>query len=131
MGYWISAIIGIRTGGVFSGTVDVDKLRIKAQEIWDKLSKQEQWAVSDIDFNNCMSTELTATKGSYVIIAGIFNYGLFTEMSSFCKRLSVEFETEIMLMFWDEERGVIECNVFSDGEYEFESTEIPLATCRQ
>ena len=73
-----------------------------------------------------MSGELTAHKGSYTVIAGVFNYWGFDSASKFASRLSEEFGTNVMLMSWDEELDKVQCNVFLAGESIFEINEDPI-----
>ena len=80
MGYYISHMIGMRTGGVFSGKTDVDDMKSRIKKIILEMRKSEE--APDLgdktgDPSHCMSLELEAHKGSYVIIAGVFNYWSF------------------------------------------------------
>jgi len=129
MGYYISHMIGIRTGGVFSGATDIENTKTRIKKI--VLEMRETGGRPDLggkdgDPSHCMSAELTAHKGSYVVIAGVFNYWDFETASIFVKRLSEEFGTEIMHMAWDEERNSVQCQIWLDGKPLFETSENPI-----
>jgi hypothetical protein len=120
MGYYVSTMIGIRTGGVFGGDVDMDDLRPRVLKIVQELD-------ADIPDNlECMSNELHAHKGSYVVIAGVFNYWTFDKSSEFAKRLSEEFGVEVMIMSWDEEKYTIQTQIYLDGSPLFDVEENPI-----
>lgn len=128
MGYYVSHMIGIRIGGVFSDETDMDDLRrrilacIRAMPEDDRPFDDvktndglvhyalEQW------LDKKLSKELWADKGSYVVIAGVFNYTGWKQLSKFSAALSKELGTEVMHMCWDEERDEIHADVFLDGE---------------
>ena len=76
--------------------------------------------------SHCLSKQLIAHKGSYAVIAGVFNYWTFESVSEFVKELSKEFQTEIMLMSWDEERDIIQCQIYLAGKPLFEVNENPI-----
>ena len=87
MGYYISHMIGIRTGGVFGGKTDMDDLRSRIAKIILELRPTE----NDPDIyvgdhpTRCISTELEAHKGCYVVIAGVFNYWVWEKASEFSR----------------------------------------------
>jgi hypothetical protein len=115
MGYPISTMIGIRTGGVFSGTTDMEKFKKRVTKIIEEQEKEGTYRgdLREKDLENCMSTELLATKGAYVIIAGVFNYWNYENgTSELGKRLSKELCVEVMVMTWDEQTGRIDSDVF-------------------
>jgi len=97
MGYYISSMIGIRIGGVFSGELDYDNLKNRISKIILEMRDTDNPDIGD-DPSHCMSQELRAHKGSYVVIAGVFNYWNYDNVSKFSMRLSKEFETEVMQM---------------------------------
>ena len=108
MGYNISHMIGIRTGGVFSGKTIVDDMEERIKKIVLEMRSSDNDPDPDIGGesgspSHCMSRELEAHKGSYVVIAGVFNYWDFRNASVFVKRLSEEFGLEIMNMALNEE----------------------------
>lgn len=72
------------------------------------------------------SGELESHKGSYVVIAGVFNHWQFDSVSVFAKELSKEFGTEVMLMSWDEEINEVHCQIYLDGNALFEVSENPI-----
>jgi len=127
MGYYISSMIGIRTGGVGAGGTDMDDLKRRLRAV-AKQMEAEDWLVDfdTDDPSHCMSQELVAHKGSYVVIAGVFNYWDYSATSEFARRLSKEFGTEVMVMTWDEERDQVQCNIFLDGEELLEVAEHPI-----
>ena len=126
MGYCVSNMIGIRTGGVFSGNTDLDDLKSRVAKIIAEMRDTEFNPDIADNPSHCMSRELEAHKGSYVVIAGVFNYWTYDKSSEFAKRLSKEFGAEVMHMCWDEENDQIQCNVFLDGRSLFEVAENPI-----
>lgn len=126
MGHHISHMIGIRTGGVFSGQTDIDDMKERITKIVLEMRETDDdpdLGGEDGDPSHCMSKELTAHKGRYVVIAGVFNYWGFETASTFVKRLSEEFATEIMHMAWDEERDIVQCQIWLAGKPCFELSE--------
>lgn len=126
MGYYVSNMIGIRTGGVFSGKKDIDDIKKRVQKIvleMRKESEEERGEVFEPDLgwengdpSHCMcDKELVGSKGSYVVLAGVFNYWRFNQVEQFAKRLSEEFGVHVMLMSWDEEHDIIKSNVYLGG----------------
>lgn len=127
MGYYISNMIGIRTGGVFSDKTDYEAFVSRVRGIVRELDDTaDRTSIDTINPRHCMSTELQANKGSYIVIAGVFNYWTFDHVSVFAKRLSEEFGTEVMLMSWDERRDIIQCQIYLDGKPLFEVNENPI-----
>ena len=128
MGYYISTMIGIRTGGVFSAGVDVDDMNARIKKILDDNRDEHKSSfglfIDDMKF--CTSRELVATKGGYVVISGVFNYWHYNDSSEFAAALSKEFQTEVMIMSWDEEVNTIRCNIFLAGKQLFEVNENPI-----
>jgi len=119
MSYCISNILGIRVGGVFSGDVVISDIKERIKKIVLSLRSTENHpdlGDKDGDVSHCMSDKLTAHKGSYVVIAGVFNYWNWDQVSVFAKAISKEFGTEVMLMSWDEEQGAINSEVFFGEE---------------
>ena len=131
MGHCVSNMIGIRTGGVFSSDTDIDDLKKRIAKVILKMREEKLDPVlggKDGDPSHCMSKELIANKGSYVVLAGVFNYWKFEYVSEFAKRLSEEFGKEVMLMSWDEERNNIQCQIYLGGKELFEVNENPFET---
>jgi len=129
MGYYISHMIGIRTGGVFSGSTDTKDMKERIKKITLEMRGTDDdpdLGGEDGDPSRCMSQELIAHKGSYVVFAGVFNYWNFETASVFVKRLSEEFGTEIMHMAWDEQLNHIQCQIWLTGEPLFEVSENPI-----
>lgn len=114
MGYYISNIIAIRTGGVFSGATDTKDVKKRISKIIIEMRKDKTFCPDLGDDNgdpsHCMSKELNAHKGSYIVIAGVFNYWHYDEVVEFVKRISKEFGTEVMIMSWDEQIDEVQCN---------------------
>jgi hypothetical protein len=121
MGYPVSTMIGIRTGGVFSGATDEVKFKKQITDIiqeWGRDVYGQRGAVEADDLDWCMSQELTAAKGTYVVIAGVFNYWSYEGTGGTAelgKLLSKKLGVEIMVMTWDEETNRIDANVFLGG----------------
>jgi len=114
MGYYVSNIIAIKSSGVFSPNFDIKKMQTIIFKIIKEMEKGK-YQPNIYNLKSCMSKELTAAKGSYVVIAGVFNYWNFRESSEFSKKLSKEFETEVMHMCHDHEQGILQCQIFNDG----------------
>ncbi len=121
MGHNNSNMIGIRSGGVFSGGTDMKEAKAKINKI--VLETGNEYV---LNLDDCMSRELTASKGSYIIIAGVFNYWGFDRASEFCLRLSVELGSEVMLVSWDEVTNEVRCQIFLDGKPLFQVSENPI-----
>lgn len=126
MGYYISNMIGIRLGGVFSGKTDMQDTKDRVAKIIAEMKDGDTPPDIADDPSHCMSGELTAHKGSYTVIAGVFNYWGYDSASKFAARLSEEFCTNVMLMSWDEERDEVQCNVFLAVKPIFEINENPI-----
>lgn len=129
MGYPISTMIGIRTGGVFSNMTDMEKFKKQVIKIIKEQEKEGtcRGDLSEADLEYCMSTELSAAKGSYVIIAGVFNYWDYENgTSKLGKRLSKELGVEVMVMTWDEQTERIDSDVFLAGQRMQEVNENPV-----
>ncbi len=126
MGYYVSNMIGIRIGGIFSDKIDLDDFKSRiAKVIAEMRDTNFDPDISD-DPSSCMSGQLEAHKGSYIVIAGIFNYWTFNISSEFSKRLSIEFGTEVMHICWNEQKDEIQCQIFLDGHSLFEVAENPI-----
>jgi len=139
MGYYVSNIIGIRTGGVFSGKTDVEDVKNRIREIVLKMREESEKEGSEIfdpdlgwkdgDPSHCMcEKELVGSKGSYIVLAGVFNYWSFKAAEEFAKRLSEEFGTYVMLMSWDEEHDIIKSDVYLGGKSIREVHEDPISS---
>ena len=125
MGHYVSNMIGIRSGGVFSGRTDMPDIYSRISKIVKEMDEGE--FPTDIDdIPLCISNELIAHKGSYVVIAGVFNYWGLNSAGEFAKALSAEFGTEVMYMSWDEERDVVFCQIYLAGKPILENTEDPI-----
>lgn len=113
-------MIGIRVGNVFScGSLDMEDFKTRLRKV---IKETEEWMAPDIsDDLSCVSNELVAHKGSYVVIAGVFNYWDFEQVKFFAQKLSVEFGNA-MCMSVDDDRSM-QCEAFLDGltlkEYEY------------
>ena len=137
MGYYVSTMIGIRLGGVFSNKTDMDDLKNRIAKIIREMDAEAEAApygpVASPDLgdkngdpSHCLSRELTAHKGSYAVIAGVFNYWSHNKSFPFAAQLSKEFGTEVMIMAWDEEINEVQCQIFLDGKPLFEVLENPI-----
>lgn len=125
MAYNVSTMIGIRTGGVFSGETDMEDMKARIQKVLDEQRKDEDCSSTPPALS--VSRELTAGKGCYVVIAGVFNYWHSDESSKLAAALSVEFGVEVMWMSWDEETDGFESNVFLGGKPLRDVGENPVA----
>ncbi len=130
MGYYVSNMFGIRTGGVFSGSTDLDDLKRRIAPIVLAMREEEGMDAplggKEGDVSHCMSQELEAGKGTYVVIAGVFNYWTYKYSSEFAKRLSAEFGVEVMHMCWDEEVNEVQCQIWLAGKPLMEVNENPI-----
>ena len=125
MGYYVSNMIGVRTGGVFSGDTIMDDFKQRVVALLKQLRSEENKDWSDVqdDMSSAITPELHAGKGSYIVIAGVFNYWTYDKSSEFAKRLSKEFGTEVMHMCWNEENDHVQCQIWLDGKALFEVPE--------
>lgn len=129
MAYCIDHMIGIRTGGVFSGETDMDDLSRRIAAIVlekDGQGDRPDIHVADGKVGRSLSPELVAHKGSMAVIAGVFNYWQGEEVDWFCKRLSEEFGTEVLHMEHDEQTGGTRCNIWLDGRSLWDVNENPI-----
>lgn len=129
MGYYVSNMFGIRTGGVFSGKTDIDALKKSIAEVVLEMRTDDlgpDLGDETGDVSHCMSQELEAHKGSYVVLAGVFNYWTYKNSSEFAKRLSKKFCVEVLHMCWDEEADTVQCQIWLDGAPLFELSENPI-----
>ena len=130
MGYYISSMIGIRTGGVFSGEVDIDDMKARIARIvreFREAGKTVDLGDEHGDPSHCMSRELEGHKGSYVVLAAVFNYWDHKAVGEFAAALSKEFGTEVMQMTWDQERDSVDAaTVWLDGKPSCDVEENPI-----
>jgi hypothetical protein len=119
--YPVSVVIGIRTGGVFSGATDMDDMGKRILKVAGALSKEGHQVRE-----GCVSGELTATKGSMVVIAGVFNYFGEDETDEFCRALSKEFGTEVMASILTETTDSFRSGLYLDGKPIHKVSENPL-----
>lgn len=135
MSYCIANMIGIRTGGVFSCAMDMEALTKRVAKVASDLKAKAKSGLSDriwtpdlncADPSHCMSKELTGHKGSMVVLAGVFNYWSFEQVSQFASALSEDLGTEVMLMSHDLERDTVQCQVFLAGRPLHEVHENPI-----
>ena len=120
----ISTMIGIRTGGVLSGATDVDDIK---DRIADLIETEDIQSPGILVLPMCTSRELDGDKGSYVVIAGVFNYWGREATFHFACRLSKEFVTEVMVMTWNEMSDDYGCAVFLDGRQLDDVNENPVS----
>lgn len=129
MGYYVSNMFGIRCQGVFGGRTDTDDVKKRIAAIVLSMRGTEHdpdLGDKEGDISHCMSQELEAHKGTYIVLAGVFNYWTYKSSSEFAKRLSAEFGTEVMHMCWDEERDEVQCNIWLAGKELLEVNEHPV-----
>lgn len=118
MGYYISSMIGIRTHAAdFPDGISMDEIKARIVKVAERIRIEEpDYDDDDQNFLNCISDELTGWKGSMVVIGGTFNYWTFENVAKFAWRLSEEFQTYVMVMTWDEERDIVNQEVFIKGK---------------
>jgi len=126
MSYCVSNMFGIRTGGVFGGRTDWEDARARIAKIIKEMRADDLQVDIEDDPAHCMSLELEAHKGAYIVLAGVFNYWTFEYSSLFASRLSSEFGTEVMHMCWDEQVDEVQCQVWLAGKPLFEVSENPI-----
>lgn len=128
MGYYVSNIIGIRTGGVFSGETDLGDLKARIERVRDEVIAAhpniEKPSANVVD--GALSRELHGNKGSYVVIAGVFNYWTYDASSQFVAAVSKEFRTEVLHLCWNEETDDVQCQIWLDGRPLLEVAENPI-----
>ena len=113
MGYYVSVMIGIRTGGVFSPPPDLEDMEKRIKKVQRELDMEYYF---ETEYAMTRHRHLTMPKGDYVVLAGVSNGWHWRYVSKFAKALSKEFGTEVMAMTWDEQTNKINCGVFLDGE---------------
>jgi hypothetical protein len=126
MAYYVSNIFGLRVGGVFAQPLKWEDARDRIGKIVAQMDAEDLQVGVPRDPSCCMSKEIGASKGTYVVLAGIFNYWTFEYASEFAKRLSAEFSTEVMHMCWDEEIETVQCQVWLAGKPLYEVDENPI-----
>ena len=133
MSYPVDTMIGIRIGGVFAGTADMEDLKERIIAVIGQMETRDiPCDISAETLDGCISPELTATKGSYVVIAGIFNYWRHEHTAKFGRQLSAEFGTEVMVMTWDETQDTRNCEIFLAGRKLQDAHENPVSQlCRR
>jgi hypothetical protein len=123
----ITNIFGLRTGGVLSGPIDVKDVKERIIKIIEEMSNQIG-QMPDLGeggklLDQCMSKELSGGKGSYIVIAGVFNYWYYESSSQFAKRLSEEFSTEVIHVCWEEGSEKFDCMMWCNGKEFADSNE--------
>lgn len=128
MGYYVSNMIGIRTGGVFSGDVDMVDLTTRIERVREATIAAHPTLEkpSANVTGGALSKELVGNKGSYVVIAGVFNYWSYDAASAFVRALSEEFGTEVMHMCWNEETDAVQCQIWLAGRPMYDVSENPI-----
>lgn len=129
MSHCISHMFGIRLGGVFSGSADMTDLKEKLARIVQGMRVERldpDLGDARGDVSHCLSHELEAHKGSYAVLAGVFNYWDFVSAGEFARRVSDVCGTEVMHMCWDEERAEVQCQIWLAGKPLFEVAEHPI-----
>jgi hypothetical protein len=109
MSYCVDTIIGISVPEVM---LDLDKMREQVKKL-----AQDDSRIWHLEPEYYMSEELWGNKGSYVVIAGSFNYWTWDDTSEFARRLSKVFKTNTMVMTWEYENfNKIDCAVYDRGK---------------
>ena len=119
MGYYVSNLIGIRIGGVFGGKTDIEDVKKRIAKIVLEMRGTDfdpDLGDEKGDISHCLSKELEAHKGTYLVIGGVFNYWTWNKSQEFSKRLSKEFGTEVMHACWNEETNDKNFEIFLDGK---------------
>lgn len=129
MGHWVSNMIGIRTGGVFSADLTEEEHKKLVDEIratFDEMEKDDAYVPSyveeDMLYKYSITKEVCGGKGSYVLIGGIFNFWSWPAVSDFATRLSKKVGY-VFAACWDEDSEKLNCQVFHDGKPRFNATE--------
>ena len=120
MSYCVSHMIGIRSGGVMSSAVDIDDMRARVEKVAKEIQNIPPLP------GHAMSPELEAGKGSWVVIAGVFNSWHFDDATEFARRLSEEFGVEVMHMSWDEQTDDVQCQMYLAGRPLLDVVENPI-----
>jgi hypothetical protein len=129
MGYYVSNMFGMRMGGVFGGEPDMDSVKAIIRKLVLDMRAEEKdpdLGNKDGDVSHCLSAPLVAHKGTYCVIAGVFNYWTYPASSEFARRLSDVLGTEVMHMCWDEERDEVQCNIWLAGKPLLDVNEHPI-----
>lgn len=120
MGKYESAMIGIRLGGVFSGDADMADVRKRIVAVLNANPDSHQFGregvpIADGDYLP-LSGELSASKGSYAVLAGVFKHWGFEAARDICSLLSKEFGY-VMQMGWDEDSDLPpQCELWIEGK---------------
>lgn len=122
MGYYVSVMIGIRTGGVFSGKPNLKDMEERIKNLQKKLDIECYF-----DTKYAMTESHHMFKGDYVLLAGVSNGFSWNKVETFSLELSKEFGTEVMAMTWDEQTNKIDYNVYLDGKSINEVNEHPIS----
>ena len=125
MGYYVSHMIGIRTGGILGGDIDQTDLQQRIAKIKAKFDSCCPH-IAESGKVGCLAPQLDGHKGTYAVIAGVFNYWTWDEASEFSRALSAEFGTQVMHMCWDEEINEVQTQIWLDGRPLFEVAENPI-----
>ena len=121
MAHPVGIAISIRTGGVFSGETDMDDLKKRVPEVAKTLTRE-----GDQVHEGCISDELTACKGSMVVIAGVFNYFGEDIADEFCRKLSKEFGTEVLVSMLTDATDSFRSGLYLDSKPIHEVNENPI-----
>lgn len=127
-------MFGIRSGGVFSGETDLNDMKKRVKTLCSKLDsvakKSGEWDGYSDQIGNIIdritSKELTATKGSCIVIAGVFNYFSTDYGEILAKALSAEFGVEVIYTGWKESEDYPTSTIFLDGKSLYEAYENPV-----
>ncbi len=108
MGYYVSHMIGI--SDLKASDENINRIISVAKSFEDGNS------VANAIHRGCISGELSANKGSFVVIAGTFNYWHYVDGCEFLKALSEELKDyRIMHMCWDIEQDTVNCQIWVNG----------------
>lgn len=108
-------VIAIRTS-----TSD-DVLKFNLADFFMRLNKIRRKVAIGLNesFGRAISEELVGPRGGYVVIAGCFDYISPQIVSDIAKAISEEFETEVIIVSFDEARSeFITAKFFPGREYQ-------------
>ncbi len=122
MGYPVTNIMAIRTGGALASKVDRADMLCRIRSLLDK----RDYGIERGRLRHCVSCELHGGKSSYVVLAGGFNYWSYEKSSPLAQALSKEFGTEVLHLCWSEETGKTDVQIWLDGRPICEVHENPI-----
>ena len=90
---------------------------IRADDIPDLKRRIARFISTRRFLKNAVSKKLVPADGcGYIVIAGVFNGWSSKELYELAQKISDEFQTEVMIMTWDEQTNFVSCQIFLNGE---------------